>query len=909
MKLQNIRFDVFLNTAPPTIVVQPDAPKFTIVTVSKSYLEITGIAPTDLIGVGLLEAFPANPHIEDNSAGQLKESLTEALLTKRETTLDARRYDIQIPGTNRWEARYWTATNSPILNEQGEVECIVHITQDVTTTYHLAQNKTLEFNIAEAQRKQLQEAYQQAPVGIGLLTGREMKIEFGNDSILHVLGKNKDILGKTVAEALPELDGQPFLQILDKVYTSGETYFGNSQLVYFEQNGELKEGYYKFIYHPLKNKAGNSNAIMVIGMDVTRQVRVRKDLEKTIESKNIVEEALRNNEARLQGILDTMAEGLTIIDVDGNVMYANTAAQKMLSIERDEHDNPILDKKTWRNFRLDGTQLFWKDHPMRFTMLWGKPVYNYEYGIKTHDNKFTYISLNAAPLYNSEKELTGAINTFTDVTARRKLLDQLAESESRFRGLFEQAPLGMCLLRGREQIIEAANDNILQIWGYKREEIIGLSQYFVRPELKGQDVLERIDEVFVTGETKRNTDFKVMLRNMDGSPREAVVNSVYHPLKDVSGSVIGVMMITDEITDQYKAAQQNKQTQEKFQQAVDAALLGTWYFDIATETFVPSHRVKELFGYDANDDMPYLEAIKQINDEYRESVLNDIRVAYQNRKGFDVEFLISTLHSNNTRWLKLTGKIYSSSEGKPEQFSGIALDITERKLDEIRKNDFIAMVSHELKTPLTSMKGFLQMLQIQNEAENKNDNYLLQKADQQIVKMTNLINKFLNISRLDAGKIHLEKIIFFMNKLLEEVIDDMHVTIRDHNVVFNPCEPVKVIADYEKIGQVINNLISNAVKYSSRGTQIVVDCAVLNNRVQVSVKDEGRGIATEDKKRLFDRFFRVENKYNTTVAGFGIGLYVCHEIVQRHGGEIWAQSELGKGSTFYFTIPVEENKN
>ena len=909
MKLQNIRFDVFLNTAPPTIVVQPDAPKFTIVNVSRSYLEITGIPLTNLVGFGLLEAFPANPHIEENGADQLKESLTEALVTKRETVLDARRYDIHVPGTNRWEARYWTATNSPILNEQGEVECIVHITQDVTTTYHLAQKKTLEFNIAEAQRKQLQEAYQQAPVGIGLLTGRDLRIDFGNDSILHVLGKTKDIIGKTVAEAIPELKGQPFLQILDKVYTSGETYFGNNQLVYFQQNGELKEGYYNFIYHPLKNNRDNSTGIMVIGMDVTKQVMIRKDLEKTIDLKNAVEEALRNNEARLQSILDTMAEGVSITDVKGNMVYANAVAQQMVEIKKDEKGNPVYDEKTWKNFRLDGTPLLWEDHPMNVALQTQKRVYNFEYGIELGNKEVTYISLNAAPLFNAEKEVTGAIGTFTNVTARRKLLNQLAENENLFRGLFEQAPLGMCLLRGREQIIEAVNDNILHIWGYKREDVIGLSQYVVRPELEGQDVLERIDAVFVTGETKRNTDFKVILRNFDGSPREAVVNSVYHPIKNGTGDVIGVMMITDEITDQYKATQQMKHTQEKFQQAVESAMLGTWYFNIATETFVPSQRVKEIFGYDVNDEMPYSDAIKQIDNGYRQTVLNVVRAAYQSKESFDVEFPITTLHTNNTRWLKLTGKVYSSSEDKPEQFSGIIFDITEPKLDDIRKNDFIAMVSHELKTPLTSMKGFLQMLQIQNEAENKNDNYLLQKADQQIVKMTNLINNFLNVSRLDAGKIHLDKTTFTINELIREVIDDMHITIRDHIVVFNSCKPVKIFADHEKIGQVINNFISNAVKYSHRGTQIVVDCTTVSNQVQVSVKDEGRGIAAEDKVHLFDRFFRVENKFNTTVAGFGIGLYVCHEIVRRHSGEIWVQSEVGKGSMFYFTLPAEENGN
>ncbi len=909
MNAQNIRFDLFLNTAPPTIVVQPDAPKFTIISVSKTYLNITGATLDELIGVGLLEAFPENPHIESNGANQLKESLTTALLTKQEAVLGARRYDIFVRRTNQWETRYWTATNSPVLNEQGEVECIVHITQDVTEIYNLAQKKRNEFEIVEAQRRQLQEAYQQAPVGIGLLSGRELKIEFGNDSILQVLGKTKDIIGKTVAEAIPELNGQPFLQILDTVYSSGETYYGNSQLAHFEQNNELIEGYYNFIYHPLKNKDGESTGIMVIGIDVTRQVITRKDLEKTIELKNSIEDALRNNEARLQSILDTMAEGVSITDVNGKVFYANTSAQQMVKVEKYENGDPVYNEITWKNLRLDGTPLPWEEHPINIALLTWKPVNNFEYGIQLHNEEVIYISLNAAPLFDAEKKLTGSVGTFTNVTARRKLLNQLAESESRFRGLFEQAPLGMCLLRGSEQIIEAVNDNILKIWGYKREDVIGLPQRIARPELMGQGVLEWLDEVFVTGKTRRNFDLEVKLRNKDGGSRDAVVNSVYHPLKDATDKVLGVMMITDEITNEYKARQQALHTQEMFQQAIESAALGTWYFDIATETFVPSVRLKEMFGYDANENMTYASAIEQISDEYKEVVLHTIRSAYQSGESFDIEFPIISHHDKNIRWVKSTGKTYSSTTGKPEQFSGTFFDITERKLDEIRKNDFIAMVSHELKTPLTSMKGFLQVLQIQNENENMGNNYLLDKADQQINKMTNLINSFLNVSRLDAGKIHLEKYSFFISDLVNEVLNEMQFITRDYIVFLQPCEPVRVFADYEKIGQVINNFISNAVKYSNRETQIDIDCSKINNNVQVSIKDEGRGIAPHDKERLFDRFYRVENKYNTTVSGFGIGLYVCAEIIQRHGGKVWVESEVGKGSIFYFTLPVEEAEN
>ena len=535
-------------------------------------------------------------------------------------------------------------------------------------------------------------------------------------------------------------------------------------------------------------------------------------------------------------------------------------------------------------------------------------MFDFELGVQLPGKETIYISLNAAPLFYTEKKLTGAIVTFTEVTSRRKLMNRLAESESRFRGMFEQAPLGMCLLRGREQIIEAVNDNILKIWGRTREEVMGLPQRKARPELEGQQVLTWLDEVFVTGQTRHNIDLKVNLLNPDGGTREAIVNSVYQPITDAGGEVIGVLMITDEITEQYKERQQAQHTQDMFTLAIESAALGTWYYEIEANHFVPSVRLKELYGYQAYEEMPYDAAIEQITDEYRESIYNTVRTAFLNEEGYDLEYPIVSHKDKKIRWVKSTGRMYPSEDGKPAQFSGTVLDITERKMDDIRKNDFIAMVSHELKTPLTSMKALLQVLQLLNTAKSDTAKSLLSKADQQINRMTSLINSFLNVSRLDAGKIHLNKTHFFMDNLIKEILEEASLTMRDNMLVCIACEPAFVYADSEKIGQVINNFISNAVKYSERGTRIEIECRKENECVKVRVKDSGRGIAAHDKERLFDRFYRVESKDNTIVSGFGIGLYLSAEIVQRHGGNIGVESEIGKGSIFYFTLPYSEDK-
>ncbi|MHA4896645.1 PAS domain S-box protein [Pedobacter sp. PWIIR3] len=337
--------------------------------------------------------------------------------------------------------------------------------------------------------------------------------------------------------------------------------------------------------------------------------------------------------------------------------------------------------------------------------------------------------------------------------------------------------------------------------------------------------------------------------------------------------------------------------------AVNAAGLGTFYMNATDRIFVTSAKLKEFFGFAPDEDVPYEAAIDQIHPDYRQQAAAMVESAFSNGSRFDMEYPIIAHNDGKVRWVRGIGEIIRNN-GK-EYFTGVLHEITEKKQDEIRKNDFIGMVSHELKTPLTSMKGYIQMLMIKlRKLDDEFTNSSLEKANAQITKMTGMINGFLNVSRLESGKIHMDLAEFDLALLVRETQEETDATISSHKIIFAPVETTIVNADHDKIGQVMHNLISNAVKYSPAGSTINVACETLNGNAQFSVTDRGMGIKPDDISKIFDRYYRVEAQHMFSISGFGIGLYLCAEIIHRHNGKIWAQSEFGQGSTFSFALPV-----
>jgi len=367
----------------------------------------------------------------------------------------------------------------------------------------------------------------------------------------------------------------------------------------------------------------------------------------------------------------------------------------------------------------------------------------------------------------------------------------------------------------------------------------------------------------------------------------------------------GAIITFNDITELKKIQQELNFSNKMLGMAVDSAAMGMWSIDIETREFVPSPRLKELFGFHRDEQMTYEAAIAQIDSKYQALVTDAVEANIKRNIKCDVEYPLRGFRDGKLRWVRASGDLSYDQEDKPTYFTGVVHDITSHKQDEIRKNDFIAMVSHELRTPLTSLQGYVQLLT--SKAKTAEDTFSVVKLDKaqiQVKKMLTLMNGFLNASSFEAGKIYLNEQTFEINALLNEVVEEVMLITPSHNIVVLPSPIVSVNADRDKIGQVINNFLSNALKYSPKGKNIEIACREVDGSVQVSVKDDGMGIKPEDQGKLFDRYFRIESALTQTISGFGLGLYLSAEIIQRHNGKVWVESEAGKGSTFYFSLPL-----
>jgi PAS domain S-box-containing protein len=223
---------------------------------------------------------------------------------------------------------------------------------------------------------------------------------------------------------------------------------------------------------------------------------------------------------------------------------------------------------------------------------------------------------------------------------------------------------------------------------------------------------------------------------------------------------------------------------------------------------------------------------------------------------------------------------------------------------ESRKDNFISMASHELKTPVTSLKIYRDLLDRQLDANGIKDfNKILAVMDSQINKLSLLISDLLNISKIQVGKLDFRMNTFKLCDMIEETITVLQPTT-NHVIDYKTDAPdVKVYGDKDRLGQVMINLITNAIKYSSDKEKLVIRVTVQDTTVRVSVRDYGIGIKKEHQQRIFERFYQVEEK-DKTFPGLGMGLYISHEIITRHKGKIWAEKAQGKGSLFIFTLPI-----
>ena len=228
----------------------------------------------------------------------------------------------------------------------------------------------------------------------------------------------------------------------------------------------------------------------------------------------------------------------------------------------------------------------------------------------------------------------------------------------------------------------------------------------------------------------------------------------------------------------------------------------------------------------------------------------------------------------------------------------------ERELDRM-KSEFISTAAHELRTPLTSVTGYAQLLLSDKELDAQQQAECLSIINEKAAVLEQIINDLLSISRVESGQmLSLQKDRHDIVAVLNKLISQYQKECKTHRFETDlPGKPVELIVDVGKFVQVMENLLVNAVKFSSKGSIIQLGCEMSARELQLSVKDRGCGMTAEQAKRVFDKFYRVDSS-NTAKAGLGLGMSIAKNIVEGHGGRIWVESELGQGTTVSFTLPL-----
>lgn len=478
-------------------------------------------------------------------------------------------------------------------------------------------------------------------------------------------------------------------------------------------------------------------------------------------------------------------------------------------------------------------------------------------------------------------------------------------------------PIPIAVLKGDLFFISFANDAMFEFWKRDRSvATIGLPLTTAFPETDAS-FLAQLKQVFQTGLNYMNEEVILTLNDGSGKPYSIFIDYSYQAIRAENGEIIGVLVTAQDVSHKVSAKKLLQDTtrqlkdsnyalassNEECLMAIETAKLGTWKLFAESRALSFSTRAAEIYGL-AEEQVPLSSAIDLIREDYRKSVEQTLNQIKDAGEMFELEYPIRLLNSDQDRWIRLTGRVMMDLQGHSTILKGTLMDITGQKMELIRKDEFMGMASHELKTPLTSLNGLLQLLSRRPELNaDKTLAGMMSLALSQIRKMTRMINSFVNISRLEAGKFDLNLIDFDLGELVSEYLDEVRVSAPRHEFIQQGCQELKVRADRAKIGVLLNNLVANAVKFTPAGKSIKVSCFQKPGYTEVSVSDEGCGIAEKDRYKVFERFSQIENPHVKNSSGFGIGLFLCSEIIRAHRGKIWLEDSKGGGCDFHFCLP------
>jgi PAS domain S-box-containing protein len=738
-------------------------------------------------------------------------------------------------------------------------------------------------------------------------------IQLYNDAFRPINGKTKhpQAFGGGAKDTYAEIwdtIAPMFASVMD-----GQTFGFPDFMVPLDRNGQPEECYFDFSYSPIRDEKGEIGGVLVICVETTAKVQALKEMatvneefaatneeleaaneemavtnEELIETQRNLEliiAALAESESRLKMAIESTNLGTWDYNPVSGALYWSDECKKIYGLA--PHQSIGFNDFSEHIYPEDRSRVL--QNIQRAMYPQGDGRYNITYRVLRFDNNESrWIRAQGAVAFNSKGQAERFIGTVLDITESKLAQEKIDRSEKFFRSIALNIPNSVVIVIDKDHRYVLVEGDLMEKMGYDRRDYEGKHPTEIG-QTERYNASKQLYDRMMAGE-------KFSVERKAATGESYIVHFV--PLANEHGEVEAGLVMALDITDIKQAEEKGAKLGAIIESSDDAIISKT------LESIITSWNdsAQRMFGYTADEIIG--ETIYKLIPADRQE--EEPRILARLKRGERVEHFETKRMTKDGRLIdvSLTISPVKDSQGNIIGLSKIARDITEKKLEEQRKHDFIGMVSHELKTPLTSLNGIIQVANAK--LKNSDDTFLasaMQKANIQ-VKRTAMINGFLNVSRLEAGKMPIEKDFFSLDQLLHEIFDETSLVVSTHAIKFTGTDPVQVNADRDKISSVVSNLMSNAIKYSPRGKMIEMGYHANQKTVIVSVKDGGMGIKPQDLGKIFDRYYRVENTDTRHISGFGIGLYLSAEIIEHHNGKIWAESEVGKGSTFYFELPL-----
>ena len=607
-----------------------------------------------------------------------------------------------------------------------------------------------------------------------------------------------------------------------------------------------------------------------------------------------IEHKLKDVQEKYKTIFENSAVGIMLTDEKERIVSWNRYAEKILEMNEDDlYLKPVsilYPVNEWEKIRSENIRSKGMQHHLETKIL-------------KKNKKLIDVDLSISVLKNHEGKIVGSIGIIKDITDQKKIKQELVESEEKFRRIFDAT--SDILLYLNDEVIIDINKTALNFLGLKKEEVIGKKISDLK-SFCSNDVKKHITAIKKASNGEIVNDYECTLKTRDEIEYRMLfsVDTI-----EEDGALEGILLRGRDITRRQRAWEELLKLEEKYRVLAETSADGVitldpigriTYVNPAFEKMINRRKgeiLATLFRDYLSEDSIYFFQQVLIDVRKKDEKIENIELELL-RSGGDlvpIEINIAPLKKNNT-------------------FAGIICsirDITERRLieNELKKSErlkteFMNIAAHELKSPVTPIKGYLELIIADKEATEKIKNWAkisLRNSE----RLLRLVNDILDVSRLDTDTMRFEMIKLNPVEILNEIIEDMRPAVEKKNLKFItkiPEDLPNIMGDRHRLSQVLKNLIGNALKFTDNG-HISITAKKEKDHILIAIEDTGIGISKDEIKKIFTKFYQAYSGDDRKNEGVGLGLFICREIIKKHNGEIWAESKLGKGSTFFIKLP------